>query len=65
MLSVGGDDGVVVGTEFVVYRGNQYIVKVRVERVLPDMAACRVIQETWNARGEEIQQGDSATNKLF
>jgi len=65
MLTVGADEEVVEGTEFTVYRGNQYIVKIRVERVLEDMAACRVLPDTWNTKGLQIEVGDKATNRLF
>lgn len=65
MLTVGGDEGIREGVEFIIYRGNEYIVKVRAERVMGDMVACRVIPETWNARGAQIQQGDKAQNRLF
>ncbi len=65
MLTVGSDEGIREGMEFIIYRQNNYIVKVRAERVMGDMVACRVIPDTWNARGDEIQQGDLAQNRLF
>ena len=65
MLTIGSDEGLRVGMEFIIYRGDNYICKVRAERVLPDMVACRVIPESWNARGDEIRQGDSAKNRMF
>ena len=65
MLTVGEDEGIREGMEFIIYRGNNYIVKVRAERVMGDMVAGRVIPDTWNARGDEIQQGDLAQNRLF
>jgi len=64
MLTVGKEEQVAEGMEFVIFRGNQYIVKVRAERVLNDMVACRVIPEFWNANGLLIQQGDLAQNRL-
>ncbi len=64
MLKIGVEEGVAEGIEFIVYRGNQYICKVRVEKVMKDMAACRVITESWNQNSLQIQQGDSATNRL-
>ena len=64
MLKIGIEEGVAEGIEFIVYRGNQYICKVRVEKVMKDMAACRVITESWNQNSLQIQQGDSATNRL-
>lgn len=65
MLTVGAEEAVREGMEFILYRGNQYVVKVRAERVLGDMVACRVMPDTWNTRGEQIRQGDSAQNRLF
>ena len=41
ILSVGKDDGVQVGDEFVVSRGDAYVGKVIVEKVYPDMCAAR------------------------
>lgn len=64
MLTVGKEETVEEGMEFIVYRGNQYVCKVRAERVLNDMVACRVIPETWNAQGVQIKQGDLAQNRL-
>ncbi|MHC5068448.1 MAG: hypothetical protein ACYTF0_07635 [Planctomycetota bacterium] len=65
MLTVGADEGVREGMEFIIYRNNSYIVKVRAERTMGDMVACRVIADTWNGRGDEIMQGDAAQNRLF
>jgi hypothetical protein len=64
MLTIGKEEKVEEGTEFIVYRNNQYIVKVRVEHVMNDMAACRVLPETWNVNNLQIQQGDLASNRL-
>jgi peptidoglycan hydrolase CwlO-like protein len=64
MLTLGKDAKVEEGVEFIIFRGNQYIVKVRAERVLNDMAACRVIPESWNTKHLPIQQGDLAQNRL-
>jgi chromosome segregation ATPase len=64
MLTVGKEAGIEEGMEFIVFRGNQYVVKVRAERVLNDMVACRVIPDSWNSNGVEIQQGDLAQNRL-
>ncbi|MBA2479197.1 MAG: hypothetical protein H0V44_00935 [Planctomycetes bacterium] len=64
MLTIGKEEKVDEGIEFIVYRNNQYIVKVRVERVMNDMIACRVIPESWNTNNLQIQQGDLATNRL-
>lgn len=65
MLTIPQDAELEQGTEFVIYRGNHYICKVRVERRMNDMVACRVIADTWNTSGERIAAGDLATNRLF
>jgi len=65
MLTIGKGDKVEEGTEFIVFRGNQYIVKVRAEKVMNDMVACRVIPDSWNSNHLQIQQGDLAQNRLF
>lgn len=65
ILTVGRDDEVRDGMEFIIYRENQYIVRVRVIRLLNDMVACRVIPDTWNMEGARIQQGDAAQNRLL
>jgi hypothetical protein len=65
MLTVGADDHVQEGMEFIIYRGDQYIVKVQARKVMPDMVACWVVPESWNAQGLKIQQGDVAQNRLF
>ena len=65
VITVGRNAKVEQNMEFIILRGDQYIVKVRVDRVLDDMAACRVIPETWNTRGHEISEGDKAQNKLW
>ena len=63
MLTVGKEASIVEGTEFIVFRGNQYIVKMRAEKVLNDTAACRVISASWNAAGALILVGDDAQNR--
>ena len=60
ILSVGSDDKVEMGYEFTVYRGERYVGKVVVERVLSDMCGARV---THLDKGAEIQAGDSATTR--
>jgi hypothetical protein len=65
MITVGSDTQVEPNQEFIIYRDNKYITKVRIVKVLDDMAAARVIPEAWNTRGYEIQQGDMAQNRLW
>jgi chromosome segregation ATPase len=64
MLTLGKGDKVEEGIEFIIFRGNSYIVRVRAEKVLGDMIACRVIPDAWNTNGLQIQQGDLAQNRL-
>jgi vacuolar-type H+-ATPase subunit I/STV1 len=64
-LTVGRDDSVREGQEFSVYRQGNYIVRIRIEQVKPDMCFGRVLPDTWNAKELKIQPGDMATNKLF
>ena len=61
LLSVGADEKVEAGFQFSVYRGNKFIGKVVVERVLRDSAGCRVI---FTAEGESVQSGDTAATRL-
>jgi predicted nucleic acid-binding Zn-ribbon protein len=65
MLTVGSEAGVKVGMVFIVFRENHYICKVRVSKVLPKLAACLVIQESWNIEGLEMQQGDTAQVRVW
>lgn len=64
VLTIGRNDKVEEGTEFIIHRGNKYIVRVRVEKVLADMVSCRIIAESWNKDGLEVKQGDTAQNRL-
>ena len=64
MLTIGKDEKVEEGIEFIVYRDGQYVAKVRTERVMNDMVSARVIPDSWNTKNLKIQQGDQATNRL-
>jgi septal ring factor EnvC (AmiA/AmiB activator) len=64
MLTLGKGDKVEEGVEFIIFRGNSYIVRVRAEKVLGDMIACRIIPDSWNTNGLQVQQGDLAQNRL-
>ena len=64
MLSIGKEEGVQEGQEFIIYRENKYVCKVRVEKIMNDMAPARVIPSSWNTNGLAIQQGDQAANRL-
>ncbi|MFA4987050.1 MAG: hypothetical protein WC712_10730 [Candidatus Brocadiia bacterium] len=60
MLSVGKDDKVARGMEFIVHRGEQYICKIRIESTYPDSCVARVIPETLNTPDAKVEIGDNA-----
>lgn len=62
MLTIDQNQRVKEGTEFFIYRDQNYIVSARVEKVLGDMAACRILPDSWNTRGLQIQHGDRAAS---
>ena len=64
MLSIGTEEGIEEGQEFIIYRDSKYICKVRVEKIMNDMAPARIIPSSWNTNGLTIQQGDQAANRL-
>ena len=64
MLTIGKDAKIEEGVEFIIFRGNAYICRVRAEKVLNDMVACRVVGDSWNTNNLQIQQGDLAQNRL-
>ncbi|MCU0726811.1 MAG: hypothetical protein MUE73_13655, partial [Planctomycetes bacterium] len=61
MLSIGRDDGVKIGFEFTVYRGNEYIGKVVINRVERDY--CSGESKKPLEKGP-IQVGDQATTRF-
>jgi len=64
LLTIAQGVQVAEGVEFIVYRGNQYIVKMRAERVMQGMIACRVLPGSWNTSSMPIMPGDLAANRL-
>jgi peptidoglycan hydrolase CwlO-like protein len=64
VLTIGKDEQVQEGTQFIIYRDNQYIVKVRAENIRDTMVMCRVIHDSWNTNNLQISLGDSATNRF-
>ena len=64
MMSIGEGDKVSEGSEFIIIRDNQYIVRMRAEKVLQGIVAGRVIPESWNTNGLQVQQGDLAVDQL-
>ncbi len=61
LLTVGQDEGVERGFTFTVYRGNEFIGKVLVEKVMADSAGCRVL---FTAAGKQIKPGDDVATRL-
>jgi SMC interacting uncharacterized protein involved in chromosome segregation len=61
MLSVGRDDGVKKGFAFTVYRGNEYIGKVIIDKVEADYASGYSVKELEQGA---VQVGDSATTRF-
>ncbi len=61
LLSVGRDDGVEVGLEFTVFRADTFIGKVVVEKVMPDMAGCRVV---FAKEGDAVRASDRVSTRL-
>jgi hypothetical protein len=60
MISVGSQQGVKPGYQFTVSRGNEYVGKVQVEKVYPDMCSARLVPGM--SKGE-IQVHDEARSK--
>lgn len=61
MLSVGKDDGVEVGYQFTVYRGNRFIGRVTVEQVYKDACAGRILSDMTVGK---IQKGDKVSTRI-
>ncbi len=64
VLTIGKDEQVQEGTQFIIFRENQYIVRVRAETVQNNMVMCRVIHDSWNTNNLAINLGDSAANRF-
>jgi len=58
-ISIGSAQGVKDGMEFIVYRGSQYLGKLRINKVLPEQAAGELLQKQGN-----IRAGDKVTDKF-
>jgi len=61
LLSVGSDDKVEKGFHFSIYRGNEFVGKVVVEKVLASSCGCRVL---FTKEGATIQPGDCAATRI-
>jgi hypothetical protein len=63
LISLGKDDGFEKGHELSVYRGNDYLGKIKLTSVYPDKAVGTVIPSS-RPRNGQIQKGDNVTPKL-
>lgn len=60
MLTIGKGAKVAPGHELIVIRDNKYVVRVQVEQTVGDAVICRVLRDSWNTDGRQVQQGDLA-----
>ncbi len=60
VISIGRDDGVLEGNEFTIYRGQQFIAKVTIDRVDRKWSAGRV-----TLKKEDPRVSDDASNSVF
>ena len=58
MLSIGSQQGVKPGFQYTIKRGDQYITRVQVEKVYPDMSVAHYIQGMMNKNGLEVELND-------
>ncbi len=61
MISVGDQDGVKEGYEFTISRGKEFVGRVKVDKVFPDMCAASALEEY---QREKIQKGDEARTRV-
>ncbi|MEK7483985.1 MAG: hypothetical protein AABZ60_06610 [Planctomycetota bacterium] len=61
MINVGESKSVALKTMFIVFRGNDYIGRIEVEQVFPEMSAARIVER---GPGAQIQEGDNASTRL-
>ena len=60
MLSLGSQQNVKPGYQFTVSRGEQYVAKVQVDRVYPDMCSAKIVP---GMQKSEIQVHDEARSR--
>jgi len=63
MLSLGSQQGVKPGFQLTVSRGDQYIGRVQVQKVYPDMCSARIIPAMINKRGFQFEVNDEAISR--
>jgi hypothetical protein len=59
LISVGDNANVKKGYKFTIFRGNDFVARVVVEKVLPKFAGCRVL-----FKKKDIETGDGAKTNL-
>ena len=64
-LSVGSEEGVSIGDEFIIYRDKAYIVNATVRAAEADTCHCAVDVDTWNTLGLRIQMADFVQSNVF
>jgi hypothetical protein len=62
VLNVGENDGVQEATDFHIYRHNEYVGKVRVSKLYPELCGAKILFES--SDGKKIQRGDEATTRF-
>lgn len=62
MLSVGSQNEVKQGYRFTVYRDSEYLGKVEVEKIFPDMCSARILTDFTE---KQIKEGDSASTRVY
>ncbi len=63
MLSIGSQQGVKPGFQYTIKRGDQYITKVIVEKVYPDMSSARYVEGLMNKEGREVEINDEVITR--
>jgi hypothetical protein len=61
VLSVGRDDKVETGFDFTIYRGDEFLGKVKVIKVYPNLSGARIL---FTKDGATLQPGDKATTRI-
>ena len=63
-ISVGQEDHVKKGQEFAVYRGSEYVGRIRVIRVDRDVAVAKELPQWRYKRNREVKEGDTISNAI-
>jgi len=63
MLSIGSQQGVKPGFQYTIKRGDQYITKVQVEKVYPDMSVAHFLTGFMNKAGLQVELNDEVITR--